>query len=237
MVTINGLKLADKGVYINLDKREDRKARLLENLEEFNIEGVERVSAISSSTCNQCNLTDTTRQIYEEFAESEYDTLLVLEDDCKFLEPFNSKSETILNDIYSTEWDLFWLGGVNRKEPRYFKNNCYQVSSTSYAQSYIIKKSMVQSFLRDIPKGFYPHLIDELLCLYVYNMELVMNPFEDGLNFYNEENPLEKYTPTFTALCYEYPFSTQYNSYSDLWGHVTTLENWIDQHHPRTKQW
>jgi GR25 family glycosyltransferase involved in LPS biosynthesis len=237
MVTLNGKKLADRGVYINLDRREDRKIQLLHNLEEFNIEGVERFSAISSSSCSHCNLLESTFKIYEDFVDSDDETLLILEDDCKFLEPLNSNSEKILSDIYSTEWDLFWLGCVNRKKPVYYKNNCYQVSSTSYAQSYLIKKNMVKQFLNDIPRNFYLHLIDELLCLYTYNMDVVMHPFEKELNFYGQENPLEVFSTNFISLCYEYPLSTQYNSYSDLWNHETTLENWIPLYHPKTKVW
>lgn len=239
MVTLNGEKLADFGVYINLDYRTDRKGSIERELLDFNINGVNRFAGLTDTVadCGPCNLLNTTFKIYEEFLNTGLESLLVLEDDCKFLEPLNTLSSEILTNIYSTDWDLFWLGCVNRKKPKFIKNKCYQVSSVCYAQSYIIKRNMVKGFLRDVPRNFYIHGIDELLNLYTYSMDLVKNPFLEGFNFYNQDNPLDVYSTNFKALCYELPFSTQYNFYSDNWKYTTNLQNWIPLHHPRTKQW
>ena len=45
------------------------------------------------------------------------------------------------------EWDIFWLGGHNRKPLRYLDNNCCQVSSINYTQSYIITKKFAKSLV------------------------------------------------------------------------------------------
>jgi hypothetical protein len=233
MVQINNTKIADIGFYINLDKRTDRNETLQKHLEEFEITGVERFSARSDNSAGQLNLINTTFDIYEKFLETDAETLLILEDDCKFLPILKEHSHNIFNDIYSCDWDLFWLGCVNRRSPIKYKNNCYQVSSTSYAQSYIIKRRMCQDILTHF-KNNWAHLgVDELLTLFAYGVDLAKNP--NKYSFYQSDQPLNDFKTEYLCLCHTYALSTQYNSYSDLWKHVTTLENWIPKHHPNEK--
>ena len=231
MVYIDNLKLADIGFYINLDKRTDRNNQLIKNLQEFNISGVVRQSARTDTDTPQLNLINTTFDIYNKFIQSDAETLLILEDDCKFLEPFLEKKEIIISDIYNTDWDLFWLGCVNRKQPIYYKNNCYNVSSTSYAQSYIIKRKMAEDILHYFENDWSNLNPDELLCLFAYGYDIAKYPNKH--NFYDIDQPLDIFETKYKCLCYEYPLSTQYNSYSDLWGWVTNLEHWIPNSHPK----
>jgi hypothetical protein len=235
MVTINDTKISDLGFYINLDRRTDRNEQLIKNLQEFKITGINRYSARCNTDTPQLNLINTTFEIYKKFLESEAETLLILEDDCKFLEPFLENRKNIFNDIYSVDWDLFWLGCVNRKPPIFYKNNCYQVSSPSYAQSYIIKRKMAEDVLKYFENDWNNLGPDEMLCLFAYGYDVAKDPF--GLNFYDKEQPLDHFKTKYRCLCYEESFTTQYNSYSDLWGHVTTLENWLHLHHPKSKTW
>lgn len=235
MVKIGDTKISDIGFYINLDYRVDRNEQLLKNLDEFNISGVSRYSARSETGTPQLNLINTTFDIYKKFLETDHETLLILEDDCKFLEPFNTAHREILSDIYSLEWDLFWLGCVNRRPPVFYKNNCYRVSSPSYAQSYIIKRKMAEDVLKYFEKDWNHLNPDELLCLFAYGYDMAKRP--NDFEFYQKDQPLDNFETEYVCLCHEYPLSTQYNSYSDLWGHVTSLENWIPLHHPKTKKW
>ena len=230
MVAIDGIKIADMGFYMNLDYRTDRNEKILENLQEYNITGVERQSADRSTYTPQLNLIKTTFEIYKKFLASDAETLLILEDDCKFLPTIQDNTEQIFKDIHSTDWDLFWLGGVNRKPPVYYKNNCYRVSSTSYAQSYIIKRKMAQDVLNAFEQHWYNLGIDEMLCLFTYGFEVATDPF--GLDFYKADQPLDHFTPLYTVLCYETAFTTQYNSYSDNWNVLTNLEEWLPRHNP-----
>jgi hypothetical protein len=235
MVTIDDIKIADLGFYINLDRRTDRNEQLIKNLQEFKITGVDRYSARCDTNTPQLNLVNTSFDLYKKFLSTDAETLLILEDDCKFLEPLLENRESIFNDIYSTDWDLFWLGCVNRKPPIFYKNNCYQVSSPSYAQSYIIKRKMAEDVLKHFENNWHNLGIDEMLCLFPYGYDIAADPF--GNNFYNLDQPLDHFKTIYTCLCYESPFSTQYNSYSDLTSVETTIKNWIPLHHPKTKQW
>lgn len=71
---------------------------------------------------------------------------------------------------------------------------------------------------------------DELLCLFAYGYDIAKNPKE--FSFYEKDQPLDHFKCEYNCLCYKYSLSTQYNSYSDLWGFVTNLEDWIPIHHP-----
>lgn len=232
MIQINNKKLADIGFYINLDSRTDRKEHLLKNLECFNIKGVERFSAKTDNSTAGINLVNSTLDIYKDFIKSEADTLLILEDDCQFLEPFNCESEQILADINSLDWDLFWLGCHHRRKPVCVSHNCYRVSSVSYAQSYIIKKPFAKEVVETIENHGYigGGLPDEILCLLAFSREIAINP--NQFDFYNQIQPLDKFKPQFISLCYKYALSTQYDSYSDLWFFETSLNKFISSSHP-----
>jgi GR25 family glycosyltransferase involved in LPS biosynthesis len=236
MVTIKGKKIADLGYYINLDNRVDRKEKLEDQLLKFDIHGVERFSAVNNTTTATVNCKRSHFELYQKLVDSEFDTLLVLEDDCLFMDFLIEESDKIFEDINNTDWDVFWLGCRNRRSALPYKNNCYIVSSASHAQSYLIKKDFAKHLIDTYP--VYPHdnqsnlLPDELLTLAVYGKEVTTNPNE--FNFYNLDQPLNVLPTFFKGLTYEKSLSTQYSSYSDLWGYVTDWEEYIIRSHPKS---
>jgi GR25 family glycosyltransferase involved in LPS biosynthesis len=167
--------------------------------------------------------------------DSEHETLLVLEDDCLFLDFLLEESDKIFDDINNTKWDLFWLGCRNRRTPLLKENNCYRVSSVAHTQSYLIKKDFAKHLLNTYP--IYPYdghnnvAIDELLTLSIYGYDVVHNP--NSVNFYNLDQPLDMLETHYTALCYERALTTQYSSYSDLWGYETQWEDYIIKSFPK----
>jgi GR25 family glycosyltransferase involved in LPS biosynthesis len=235
-VNVNGYKLADIGRYINLDKRADRRDYFLNELSHANVTDVKRKAAIvGESGCGVDSLIQTTFDLYKEFLDTGENTMVVFEDDCKFLRAFKDNSKQICDDILNTEWDIFWLGGRNRRPIKYYSNNCYQVSSINYAQSYIITRKFAESLVTAFSKpdkqyvdifDVYHAGIDEVLCLFPYGKELVKDAIQRG--FYDLEQPLDKYIPNYIALCYKEPLTTQVNNISDIIsGKATTLEDWL----------
>lgn len=235
MISFNGKKIADIGYYINLDKRTDRKEIIEEQLTKFNIQGVERFSAVDSTPTATVNCKRSHFELYQKLVDSEHEILLVLEDDCKFMDFLIEESDQIFDDINNTDWDVFWLGCRNRRNPILYKNNCYVVSSASHAQSYLIKKDFAKHLLETYP--VYPHdnhnnlLPDELLTLAVYGKEVTTNP--NSFDFYNLDQPLDVLPTVYKGLTYEKSLSTQYSSHSDLWGYVTNWEEYITNSHPK----
>ena len=218
MVEFNGTKIADLGFYINLDKRTDRKENIESQLSRLKITGVERHSAFSEYDANTLNCKRSHLQLMEKLLDSDFETLLILEDDCLFLDVLDGNSQEIFTDINNTDWDMFWLGCKNRRSPIEYKNNCYQVSSVSYAQSYLIKRDFCKFIIDNFSEiNFFgqPATPDELLSLAPYGIDVVLHP--DKYDYYNLDQPLDILPTIYKTLCYKFALTTQYPSYSDLW--------------------
>jgi len=232
MVEINGVKISDVGYYINLDKRTDRKDLLETQLNEFNIKGVERHSANTSTTSGPENCKRSHYELYKKFLDSNNNTLLVLEDDCFFLDVFKTDYTEILTNIYNTDWDLFWLGCRNRRDPIFYKNDCFKTSSVSHAHSYLIKRNFAEHIVSTYSfEDFRTTAIDELLCLSIYGKEVTENP--NKFRFYSLDQPLNVLPTIFNSLCYKYSLTTQYKSYSDLWNMDVDYFKYITSSYPQ----
>lgn len=231
MITINNFKFADTGFYINLDEREDRKLKIEEQFNRYNISGVERLSANKLTSSNPQNCKSSHYEAYRKFLESNNELLLVLEDDCLFLPYLYENIEKIHADIFSVEFDLFWLGCRNRRSPILYKNKCYRVQSVSHAQSYIINRKLCKYILSNFPEHNHNGLaIDELLCLVIFGYDVSMDP--NKFNYYNLDSPLDSLPTEFLALCYERALTTQYKSYSDLWNVDADYESYLTSSFP-----
>jgi len=231
MVTIKDKKIADYSEYINLDNRIDRKEKMEEQFLNHDIKGVDRFSAVSSYGSGPLNCKKSHFEIYEKFLKTDYETLLVLEDDCLFLPSLTENVDEVLNDIYSVEWDIFWLGCRNRIWPLPYKGKTYRTLSVSHTQSYIIKRDFCSHLLENYPiESFLTTAIDELLCLSIYGKDVVYDP--NKYNFYQLDNPSESLTLHFTSLCYEDALTTQYQSYSDLWHNDVNYSQYLIQSFP-----
>ena len=167
--------------------------------------------------------------MYKKLLNTDNEILLVLEDDCVFLEEMKINYKEILTNIYNTDWDLFWLGCRNRTPILEYKNSCYQVASVSHAHSYLIKRNLCEYIIDNFENSIFnqPVTPDELLSLVPYGKEVVNNPSQ--FDYYNMVYPLDKLDVYFKSLCYSQSLSTQYPSYSDLWSTDINNENYIKQ--------
>lgn len=94
---------------------------------------------------------------------------------------------------------------------------------------------MAEDLIRNFHLNWHNLGIDEMLCLFSYGYDIAKNPFAH--NFYNLDQPLDHFETKYTCLCYEVSFTTQYNSYSDMVGNETNIEDWLYLHHPKSKTW
>lgn len=210
-----------------MNDREDRKERLTKQLKELNIQNIDRLSADTSTTTGPINCELSHRKCYQQLIDNNLETLLVLEDDCLFLEPFITNYKNILEDINNTDWDIFYFGARMRRTPLFYKNNCFRTSSTSHAHAYLIKKRLVNFLFAEYPTpNFANCAIDELLTLLPYGKEVVRDP--NKFNFYKLDQPLlELPTNEFISLTYKTCLATQYKSFSSLWRHESDIEAYI----------
>ena len=227
MVTINGYTFADVGYYINLDERADRRKTFEEQCLNFQITGIERFSANTSTNSPPLNCKLSHLQLYKNFLDTKYERLLVFEDDCLFLPYLFEFTEKIYNDIFSLSFDLFWLGCKNRRRPKPYKHNCYQVQSVSHAQSYIINRNLCEYILNESMVNELGLCIDELLCLIPFGKNVAKDPH--SVNYYNMDSPLDCLPTHFISLCYEKPLTTQYPSYSNLVRQFVDYSDYITQ--------
>jgi hypothetical protein len=232
MVSVNGVKIADLGFYINLDKRTDRKEKIEKQLDELNIVGVQRHSAFSNHSSGPCNCKQSHYDLYKKLLESEWETLLVLEDDCLFLDRFQKKSEEVFTELYKIEWDIFWLGCRNRRSPKPYQGSFYKTSSVSHAQSYIIKRHVCEYILENFPVEHYSTTaVDELLCLLPFGKDVVSDP--NSFGYYQMDQPLDNLPTNLNSICYESSLTTQYASFSDLWQVDVNYEEYISNSFPK----
>ena len=93
---------------INLDRRPDRWEESLKEFERLNID-VNRVSAIDGGASG---LTQTNYNILNEAILNNYENILILEDDVKFIDCFYEKFNNKMGYL-PKDWDLLYLGGCN----------------------------------------------------------------------------------------------------------------------------
>ena len=105
---------------INLDSRPDKYDLCLKEFKKINID-VERISAIDGKkyfkrgmnrNAGCYGLLQTKLMIYNDAIKNNYNNILILEDDVMFVENFNEKFFSKINNLPS-DWDMLYIGGNN----------------------------------------------------------------------------------------------------------------------------
>lgn len=113
-------KYFDKTFVLNLEKRTDRKERMIEIFEEYDIEG-EIFHAVDIPK-SFLGLIETTKRLFEKCLEANFKNVLVLEDDCEFIvspKEFHLYMTACVEDLKTIDYDIFYLG---LQHPRPFLN-------------------------------------------------------------------------------------------------------------------
>jgi GR25 family glycosyltransferase involved in LPS biosynthesis len=155
---INGIKFADRGFFINLNKSTDRLGLVVKQIKQFNIEGLNRFEALTDEwihfSCTKSHL-----KVFETSLLEDYDTIFVAEDDflieenCFFPHGDKQNIHNVLSkvseDLNSVEWDVL-LFGCNPKAPLIpITNNLAVVNKSTGAWAYLIKKRAYRYLLKN----------------------------------------------------------------------------------------
>ena len=96
---------------ISLARRQDRRTRMSEIFEEYDIEG--EIFEATDIEKSPLGLVDSTRRLFEYCLEKGYSNCLVFEDDCEFLESpevFHQTMAKCVEDLKNINWQIFYLG-------------------------------------------------------------------------------------------------------------------------------
>jgi hypothetical protein len=114
MVTVNGIPVCERGFYINLAHRTERRKFMEEQLRKRGIEGVERFEAHYHDEATGATSREGSRKshlaVMRKILDEGVESCLLLEDDVEILDSFNS--ENLREAAEFEEADLIWLGGL-----------------------------------------------------------------------------------------------------------------------------
>jgi GR25 family glycosyltransferase involved in LPS biosynthesis len=144
-------------VCINLDRRPDRWAAMLENFERFGIRSVERLAAIDGkevilpqrfrhlrSVDYACTLSHLTA--VKKARDSDAPSVLIFEDDCLFDPDFVAKFPAYAQQL-PADWDMFFLGGYHFEPPVPVSGNVVKAVVTLTAHAYAVRRSVYADFI------------------------------------------------------------------------------------------
>jgi GR25 family glycosyltransferase involved in LPS biosynthesis len=117
----------DKVFLVNLDKRTDRLENFQKQVEKYNLGDYQRVSAVDGTTIDSKKYTNRLRpgelglvltnlSIIKLSKESNYETILILEDDCNFSEEIEKVDEYF--SLLPSDWDMLYMGGNHNTHMR-----------------------------------------------------------------------------------------------------------------------
>ncbi len=169
-------------VYINLDDRVDRNNGILEELGKIGIEGVERFSAVRLTDEENENITRNGGLLHppeQDFLnrivkserscalshlgviklakENNWESVLILEDDCIFLDSFHEGIQEVKNFMDTNdEWGFIYIGLNLRSEPLRYNDKFFKLRHNfSTTHSYIVHKRMYDKILNFSLNDFY----------------------------------------------------------------------------------
>lgn len=147
-------------IYINLDKRTDRKEHILNELKKIGVEDATRFKAIELENgavgCSMSHLKCL------EFAKKEnYEMVFICEDDIQFLHPdmFLTQLKLFLDSSF-LKWDNVLVAGNNMIPYIPISDFCIKVFNCQTTSGYIVKKSYYDKLIQNYKEGIQKLLKD-----------------------------------------------------------------------------
>jgi GR25 family glycosyltransferase involved in LPS biosynthesis len=226
MVTWNNIKIADRGFLINLEERTDRLQESLSEFDKNNIQGVERFNAIKITEdsdqgwvirgCTHSHMELLKRQV-----ENGWEKMMIFEDDF-ILDVCDNRDISLSNEmiekIYSTDFDLLFLGACLLEPADVISENLIKpnkfVQTTSYLTSLKFAEYVLNNFnYLDKELVVYGEQIDSYYSVLATKSHWLMNNRTKGVREIKEHD---------LKIYFHYPvLFNQRASYSNILNKIT----------------
>jgi GR25 family glycosyltransferase involved in LPS biosynthesis len=226
MVTWNNIKIADRGFLINLEERTDRLQESLSEFDKNNIQGVERFNAIKITEdsdqgwvirgCTHSHMELLKRQV-----ENGWEKMVIFEDDF-ILDVCDNRDISLSNEmiekIYSTDFDLLFLGACLLEPADAISENLIKpnkfVQTTSYLTSLKFAEYVLNNFnYLDKELVVYGEPIDSYYSVLATKSHWLMNNRTKGVREIKEHD---------LKIYFHYPvLFNQRASYSNILNKIT----------------
>lgn len=204
----------DDAYYINLDYREDRKDRFEQRSNKIGL-NAKRFSAIQPNIedcthipywnemktyeqkrykANEVGCALSHISIIKEAKNRNLNNILIFEDDCIFLDNFETDIYKCIEDLKNIDWDIFYLGGQPNSACEKVTENIYTIKSGGLYQlhSYAINKSIFDLIINmdftfcSIIDNFFLNYDKNIIKTYLSKNMLTLQ--EDGISDLNNLN-------------------------------------------------
>jgi len=139
-------------IYINLEKRIDRRDHVLTELKKIGVEDATRFKAIElENGALGCSISHL--KCLEIANKENYDLVLICEDDIQFLYPelFLKNLSLFINS--NIHWDVLMIAGNNMIPYLPINDYCIKVTNCQTTTGYIVKKSYYNSLIQNFKEG------------------------------------------------------------------------------------
>jgi len=145
-------------IYINLDKRTDRKAEIEKELTVFNPEKIQRISAVADAEYPYVGCTKSHLKALKIARENDWDNVLILEDDAIWADIENAYP--VFEKLVQQPFDVIMLGGTFAK----YNHSTYRIKKAQSSASYLVNKSYYNTLIANIEgsiRNFKPRVTTE----------------------------------------------------------------------------
>lgn len=194
------MKLNDltKSIYVlNLKERLDRREHILNELNKIECDDFILFESVNGKKLNNptklkdgmYGLLMTYIEIYEDWKNKGYDSILIIEDDCIFLDDFNKNLESYINNV-PKDWDMLYFGGNHNYHMGYttekINDYCMKLTNTYSAHCVLLKDYVFEDLINHLKNMNIENDVMLATLQKKYNAYSPINTFTKQLNCFSD---------------------------------------------------
>lgn len=158
-MTLNDLS---SNIYVlNLKKRTDRKEHIINELAKINCDSYTLFESVDGQTINNptnlrtgmFGLLMSYIKLFEDWSNKNADNILIIEDDCIFLDNFNTELEKYINNV-PNDWEMLYFGGNHNYhigcKTEKINNYCVKLNNTYSAHCVLLKNYVFEDLISNL---------------------------------------------------------------------------------------